>query len=69
MGFGRDLRNSHEGLLKLQDWELKVSFSIRLGYNASVMLLQTVGLNFFSDMSFYHRAMLDKTDLFLIIYV
>lgn len=26
MGFGRDLRNSHEGLLKLQDWELKVSF-------------------------------------------
>ena len=24
MGFGRDLRNSHEGLLKLQDWELKV---------------------------------------------
>ncbi|XP_049907545.1 tyrosine-protein kinase Fer isoform X4 [Epinephelus moara] len=23
MGFGRDLRNSHEGLLKLQDWELK----------------------------------------------
>lgn len=25
MGFGRDLRNSHEGLLKLQDWELKVA--------------------------------------------
>ncbi|TNN48978.1 Tyrosine-protein kinase Fer [Liparis tanakae] len=24
MGFGRDLRNSHEGLLKLQDWELKM---------------------------------------------
>ncbi|XP_067339438.1 tyrosine-protein kinase Fer isoform X2 [Channa argus] len=24
MGFGRDLRNSHEGLLKLQDWELKL---------------------------------------------
>lgn len=24
MGFGRDLINSHEGLLKLQDWELKV---------------------------------------------
>ena len=24
MGFGKDLRNSHEGLLKLQDWELKV---------------------------------------------
>ncbi|KAK5600799.1 hypothetical protein CRENBAI_009711, partial [Crenichthys baileyi] len=23
MGFGRDLINSHEGLLKLQDWELK----------------------------------------------
>ncbi|KAM8854134.1 tyrosine-protein kinase Fer isoform X2 [Synchiropus splendidus] len=24
MGFGRDLKNSHEGLLKLQDWELKL---------------------------------------------
>uniref|UniRef100_A0AAQ5YZ65 Tyrosine-protein kinase n=1 Tax=Amphiprion ocellaris TaxID=80972 RepID=A0AAQ5YZ65_AMPOC len=28
MGFGRDLRNSHEGLLKLQDWELKVQLSM-----------------------------------------
>ena len=26
MGFGKDLRNSHEGLLKLQDWELKVGW-------------------------------------------
>ncbi|XP_027023810.1 tyrosine-protein kinase Fer isoform X3 [Tachysurus fulvidraco] len=24
MGFGQDLRNSHEGLIKLQDWELKL---------------------------------------------
>lgn len=29
MGFGRDLRNSHEGLLKLQDWELKLLDSVK----------------------------------------
>nr|XP_057912075.1 tyrosine-protein kinase Fer isoform X2 [Doryrhamphus excisus] len=29
MGFGRDLRNSHEGLLKLQDWELKVLEAVK----------------------------------------
>ncbi|MEQ2230772.1 hypothetical protein ILYODFUR_032842 [Ilyodon furcidens] len=28
MGFGRDLINSHEGLLKLQDWELKYHVSL-----------------------------------------
>ncbi|XP_068608743.1 tyrosine-protein kinase Fer [Brachionichthys hirsutus] len=29
MGFGRDLRNSHEGLLKLQDWELKLLETVK----------------------------------------
>lgn len=29
MGFGRDLRNSHEGLLKLQDWELKLLDTVK----------------------------------------
>ncbi|XP_054613642.1 tyrosine-protein kinase Fer isoform X3 [Dunckerocampus dactyliophorus] len=29
MGFGRDLRNSHEGLLKLQDWELKLLEAVK----------------------------------------
>uniref|UniRef100_A0A665TWI0 Tyrosine-protein kinase n=1 Tax=Echeneis naucrates TaxID=173247 RepID=A0A665TWI0_ECHNA len=29
MGFGRDLKNSHEGLLKLQDWELKLLETVK----------------------------------------
>ncbi|XP_030197448.1 tyrosine-protein kinase Fer isoform X3 [Gadus morhua] len=29
MGFGKDLRNSHEGLLKLQDWELKLLETVK----------------------------------------
>uniref|UniRef100_A0A3Q2Q4X2 Tyrosine-protein kinase n=1 Tax=Fundulus heteroclitus TaxID=8078 RepID=A0A3Q2Q4X2_FUNHE len=29
MGFGRDLINSHEGLLKLQDWELKLLETVK----------------------------------------
>uniref|UniRef100_A0A8C7QWI4 Tyrosine-protein kinase n=1 Tax=Oncorhynchus mykiss TaxID=8022 RepID=A0A8C7QWI4_ONCMY len=29
MGFGRDLRNSHDGLLKLQDWELKLLETVK----------------------------------------
>lgn len=29
MGFGRDLCNSHEGLLKLQDWELKLLETVK----------------------------------------
>lgn len=29
MGFGRDLRNSHEGLMKLQDWELKLLETVK----------------------------------------
>uniref|UniRef100_A0A8C2H8G5 Tyrosine-protein kinase n=1 Tax=Cyprinus carpio TaxID=7962 RepID=A0A8C2H8G5_CYPCA len=29
MGFGRDLRNSHEGLVKLQDWELKLLETVK----------------------------------------
>ncbi|MED6275184.1 hypothetical protein CHARACLAT_023944 [Characodon lateralis] len=29
MGFGRDLINSHEGLLKLQDWELKMLETVK----------------------------------------
>ncbi|XP_066567675.1 tyrosine-protein kinase Fer [Amia ocellicauda] len=29
MGFGRDLRNSHEALLKLQDWELKLLETVK----------------------------------------
>ncbi|XP_062410417.1 tyrosine-protein kinase Fer isoform X1 [Sardina pilchardus] len=29
MGFGRDLRNSHEGLIKLQDWELKLLETVK----------------------------------------
>ncbi|KAK7880988.1 hypothetical protein WMY93_032383 [Mugilogobius chulae] len=29
MGFGRDLRNSHEGLIKLQDWELKLLDTVK----------------------------------------
>uniref|UniRef100_A0A3B3Z971 Tyrosine-protein kinase n=1 Tax=Periophthalmus magnuspinnatus TaxID=409849 RepID=A0A3B3Z971_9GOBI len=29
MGFGRDLKNSHEGLLKLQDWELKLLDTVK----------------------------------------
>ncbi|KAM3873859.1 LOW QUALITY PROTEIN: tyrosine-protein kinase Fer [Diretmus argenteus] len=29
MGFGRDLRNSHEGLLNLQDWELKLLETVK----------------------------------------
>ncbi|XP_046901175.1 tyrosine-protein kinase Fer [Hypomesus transpacificus] len=29
MGFGRDLCDSHEGLLKLQDWELKLLESVK----------------------------------------
>ncbi|XP_043095280.1 tyrosine-protein kinase Fer-like isoform X2 [Puntigrus tetrazona] len=29
MGFGQDLRNSHEGLVKLQDWELKLLETVK----------------------------------------
>lgn len=29
MGFGRDLRNSHEGILKLQDWEIKLLETVK----------------------------------------
>nr|XP_046161117.1 tyrosine-protein kinase Fer-like isoform X1 [Oncorhynchus gorbuscha]XP_046161119.1 tyrosine-protein kinase Fer-like isoform X1 [Oncorhynchus gorbuscha]XP_046161120.1 tyrosine-protein kinase Fer-like isoform X1 [Oncorhynchus gorbuscha]XP_046161121.1 tyrosine-protein kinase Fer-like isoform X1 [Oncorhynchus gorbuscha] len=29
MGFGRDLGNSHDGLLKLQDWELKLLETVK----------------------------------------
>uniref|UniRef100_A0AAR2LBC2 Tyrosine-protein kinase n=1 Tax=Pygocentrus nattereri TaxID=42514 RepID=A0AAR2LBC2_PYGNA len=29
MGFGQDLRNSHEGLIKLQDWELKLLETVK----------------------------------------
>uniref|UniRef100_A0AAY4DXL6 non-specific protein-tyrosine kinase n=1 Tax=Denticeps clupeoides TaxID=299321 RepID=A0AAY4DXL6_9TELE len=29
MGFGQDLRNSHEGLIKLQDWELKLLDTVK----------------------------------------
>ncbi|XP_028660653.1 tyrosine-protein kinase Fer isoform X1 [Erpetoichthys calabaricus] len=29
MGFGRDLRNSHEALLKLQDWEIKLLETVK----------------------------------------
>uniref|UniRef100_A0A671SDM3 Tyrosine-protein kinase n=1 Tax=Sinocyclocheilus anshuiensis TaxID=1608454 RepID=A0A671SDM3_9TELE len=29
MGFGQDLRNSHEGLMKLQDWELKLLETVK----------------------------------------
>ncbi|XP_062844350.1 tyrosine-protein kinase Fer isoform X2 [Trichomycterus rosablanca] len=29
MGFGRDLRNSHEVLIKLQDWELKLLETVK----------------------------------------
>ncbi|KAJ7986995.1 hypothetical protein DPEC_G00334170 [Dallia pectoralis] len=29
MGFGRDLQNSHDGLLKLQDWELKLLETVK----------------------------------------
>ncbi|XP_034047346.1 tyrosine-protein kinase Fer [Thalassophryne amazonica] len=29
MGFGRDLKNSHEGLLKLQDWEIKLLETVK----------------------------------------
>ncbi|XP_059405846.1 tyrosine-protein kinase Fer-like isoform X2 [Carassius carassius] len=29
MGFGRDLHNSHEGLVKLQDWELKLLETVK----------------------------------------
>ncbi|XP_037548128.1 tyrosine-protein kinase Fer [Nematolebias whitei] len=29
MGFGRDLTNSHEGLLKLQDWEIKLLETVK----------------------------------------
>uniref|UniRef100_A0A8D3BQV2 Tyrosine-protein kinase n=1 Tax=Scophthalmus maximus TaxID=52904 RepID=A0A8D3BQV2_SCOMX len=39
MGFGRDLRNSHEGLLKLQDWELKVLLSTYLFKDALMYLI------------------------------
>ncbi|KAL4594100.1 hypothetical protein GN956_G26195, partial [Arapaima gigas] len=29
MGFGRDLCNSHEALMKLQDWELKLLETVK----------------------------------------
>ncbi|KAF5892423.1 tyrosine-protein kinase Fer isoform X2 [Clarias magur] len=29
MGFGQDLRNSHEGLIKLQDWELRLLDTVK----------------------------------------
>ncbi|XP_051981381.1 tyrosine-protein kinase Fer-like isoform X1 [Xyrauchen texanus] len=29
MGFGRDLQNSHDGLMKLQDWELKLLETVK----------------------------------------
>lgn len=29
MGFGKDLKNSHEGLIKLQDWELKLLETVK----------------------------------------
>lgn len=29
MGFGQDLRNSHDGLIKLQDWELKLLETVK----------------------------------------
>uniref|UniRef100_A0A2K6LS98 Uncharacterized protein n=1 Tax=Rhinopithecus bieti TaxID=61621 RepID=A0A2K6LS98_RHIBE len=53
MGFGSDLKNSHEAVLKLQDWELRLLETVKKFMNLcnQVDKESTVQMNYVSNVS------------------